>query len=72
MLLKLFYFAHEWSLAFSNVPIVKQFPEAWKLFRYLSQFGHNWRKNSIKTLIIDEENKLPYSKKPFPIPRADD
>lgn len=63
-LLKLVYFAHGWSLVFSDVPLVQQSPQAWKygpVYEDIYDSLSNWGKNTIKTLIIDEKTKLPYS-----------
>ncbi|AHA28169.1 Panacea domain-containing protein [Candidatus Liberibacter americanus] len=62
-LLKLVYFAHGWSLADSDTPIVEQSPKAWlygpvyiEIYNPLSKFGTK----PIKTLIVDKESNIPY------------
>ncbi|MBA5724040.1 Panacea domain-containing protein [Candidatus Liberibacter sp.] len=46
------------------MPLVDQSPLAWRYGPVYEEIYHslsNWGKNNIKTLIINEETKLPYS-----------
>lgn len=62
--LQLVYCAHGWSLDYSDIPLVQQSPKAWVLagavypenYDALSKQG----KQTIKTLILDKENDVPY------------
>ncbi|MBA5724474.1 Panacea domain-containing protein [Candidatus Liberibacter sp.] len=64
MLMKLVYFSHGWSLVFSDVSLVSQSPTAG---HYGPRYGEIYEPFSgycgfpIKTLIVNEETKLPYS-----------